>query len=158
MQIVGRMPFISVTRLRIRSIRFLPAFALHAVRTRNQVRQASGFRGGGLLPDRAWTFWTMTIWTDEESMRRYMTTGAHRIAMPHLTRWCDEASVVHWTQPEDTPPSWKEADRRMRESGRPSKVRHPSPQHPAMAYRAPRLTRSGPIHPAVHESGESARH
>lgn len=142
------MPFISVTRLRIRALRFLPGFAVHAVRTRNQVRAAPGFRGGALLPDRDWTFWTMTAWTDEAAMRAYILAGAHRRAMPRLVRWCDEASIVHWVQDGADLPSWAEADARMRAEGRPSKVRHPSAAHAPMTYRAPRLTGSGPIRPS----------
>ena len=141
------MSFISITRLRIRSIRFLPAFALHTMRSRNQVRHAPGFQGGSLLLDRAWTFWTMTAWDGQDSMRRYMTNGAHRMAMPHLLDWCDEASVVHWTQPETILPSWAEADRRMRESGRPSKVHHPSPRHATLTYRPPRRAHGSPLKP-----------
>ncbi|KQP40602.1 hypothetical protein ASF49_20540 [Methylobacterium sp. Leaf104] len=143
------MPFISVTRLRIRALRFLPGFALHAVRTRNQVRAAPGFIGGALLPDRSWTFWTMTAWTDEASMRAYILAGAHRRAMPRLVHWCDEASIVHWVQDAADLPSWAAADARMRAEGRPSKVHHPSARHAAMTYREPRLTRSGPIRPAA---------
>jgi heme-degrading monooxygenase HmoA len=139
------MPFISITRLRIRSIRFLPAFALDFLRTRNQVKRAPGFQSGSLLADRRWTFWTMTAWNSQQSMRNYMTTGPHRTAMPHLLDWCDEASVVHWDQPEDALPSWNDADKRMRETGRPSKVRHPSAQHATLAYREPRVTIAGPI-------------
>ncbi|MET3694907.1 hypothetical protein ABID43_004470 [Methylobacterium goesingense] len=90
----------------------------------------------------------MTAWTDEASMRAYMLAGAHRRAMPRLVHWCDEASVVHWVEDATELPSWAVADTRMRDAGRPSKVRYPSPQHATMTYRAPRLTRSGPIHPA----------
>lgn len=143
------MAFISVTRLRIRSLRFLPAFAFDAVRTRNQAAEAAGFLGGSLLPDRRWTFWTLTAWDDEASMRAYMLGGSHRTAMPKLMRWCDEASVVHWTQPSDDLPSWTEADRRMRAEGRASKVRHPSPEHANLTFAAPRLTGAAPIRPAA---------
>lgn len=143
------MPFISVTRLRIRSIRFMPAFVLLTLRARSQVRRAAGFRSGSLLADRRWTFWTMTAWDSQESMRRYMSTGAHRIAMPRLLDWCDEASLVHWTQPEDALPSWTEADRRMRAAGRPSKVRNPSAEHARLGYRPPRVTGAAPIGPAA---------
>lgn len=141
------MPFISVTRLRVRTIRFLPGFAWHTARSLRQVRSAAGFQGGNLLADRRWTFWTMTAWDSEESMRRYMTGGSHKKAMPRLMHWCDEASVVHWEQSEADLPSWTEADRRMRVGGRASKVRSPSPQHATLSYRAPRLTRGGAIHP-----------
>ena len=142
------MPFISITRLRIRSIRFLPGFVLHTLRSLRQVRSATGFRNGGLLPDRSLTFWTMTAWDTEESMRCYMTAGSHKKAMPKLMDWCDEASVVHWEQSQAVLPSWAEADQRMRAEGRASKVRKPSPQHATLSYRHPRLTGGGSIHAA----------
>ena len=141
------MPFISVTRLRIRSIRFLPAFALHALRTARQVRAAPGFRGGSILRDRNWALWTLTAWDGPESMRAYMGSGAHRAAMPHLQHWCDEASVVHWEEPGDALPSWPEADERMRALGRTSRVRHPSPQHATLSYRPPRFGGAAPLRP-----------
>ncbi len=139
------MPFISITRLRIRSIRFLPGFAWYSLRSLRQVRSAAGFQGGNLLADRRWTFWTMTAWDSEENMRRFMTAGAHKKAMSRLMNWCDEASVAHWKQGEADLPSWTEADRRMRAEGRASKVRNPSPQHATLTYPAPRLTRGGTL-------------
>jgi hypothetical protein len=141
------MAFIGVTRLRVRSIRFLPAFATHFLRTRNQVRQAPGFRVGSVLPDRHWTFWTMTAWDSQESMRNYVTTTPHRTTMPYLLDWCDEASVVHWDQSQDALPSWSEAHRRMCESGRSSRVRNPSPQHATMNYPPPRTVAATTITP-----------
>jgi hypothetical protein len=137
------MTFVSLTRLRVRSIRFLPLFAIHTLRSLRQVKKAPGFQTGALLVDRSWTFWTMTAWDDQDSMRRYMTAGAHKRAMPHLLHWCDEASVAHWEQEESALPSWQEADRRMRESGRVSKVNNPSPEQASMNYRKPRTTGGG---------------
>ncbi len=142
------MPFISITRLRVRSVRFLPGFLLYTWRSLRQVRGSSGFEGGRLLADRSWTFWTMTTWDSEASMRRFMTSGSHKQAMPRLLDWCDEASVVHWERAEMDLPGWDEADRRMRESGRASKVRNPSARQADLSYRAPRMTRGGVIRPA----------
>ena len=139
------MVFVSLTRLRLRSIRFLPAFAVYAMRTRAQVRKSPGFQAGALLPDRRWTFWTMTAWDSQESMRAYILTGAHKESMPYLMHWCDEASVAHWTQEEKALPAWTEADRRMRTEGRISKVLHPSATHAGLKYREPRVTASRPI-------------
>jgi hypothetical protein len=148
------MSFISVTRLRIRSVRFLPFFAVHALRSNQQVKAAEGFQGGSVLQDRGWTFWTMTAWDSQEAMRRYMLSGSHKKAMPHLMEWCDEASVVHWDREELELPDWAEADRRMRAMGRASKVRYPSAQHHELGYREPRLTGGGPIRPATPKPGE----
>jgi hypothetical protein len=134
------MIFVSLTRLRVRSFRFVPRFVLYTFRSVRQVKKAPGFQQGALLADRSWTFWTMTAWDTQESMRQFMTTGSHSRAMPHLLDWCDEASVAHWSQPETTLPSWTEADKRLREGGRASKVRNPSPDHPTLRFRAPRTT------------------
>lgn len=139
------MPFISITRLRVRSIRFLPSFVLYAYRSLRQAKASPGFQVGGLLADRNWTFWTMTAWDNQESMRRFMTTGSHSAAMPRLLDWCDEASVVHWDQAKSDLPSWMEADLEMRANGRVSKVRNPSPHHATMTYRTPRVSRSAAI-------------
>ena len=115
----------------------MPRFAWQMLVTRNQIRTAPGFQRGSLLADRKWTFWTMTAWDSKESMRAYMTSGAHKKAMPFLLDWCDEASVAHWTQPDAVLPTWADADRRMRTEGRVSKVRHPSARHEDLRYAAP---------------------
>ena len=142
------MPFVSLTRLKLRSIRFVPSFVIHTMRSIEQVKHAPGFRTGALLADRSWTFWTMTAWDSQEMMRQYLINGPHKKAMTFLIEWCDEASVAHWDQAEETLPSWTVADGRMRESGRPSKVKNPSPRHANLQYRTPRLTIGGPIRKA----------
>lgn len=141
------MIFVSVTRLRIRAIWFMPRFALHAINSQLQCKRAPGFLGGSLLPDRKLTFWTMTLWRDQAAMRAYMVGGSHLKAMPKLLEWCDEASVVHWTQDDPALPSWEEADQRMRTRGRPSKVRHPSAFHASSSFAVPRMTAAAPIKP-----------
>jgi Domain of unknown function (DUF3291) len=139
------MIFVSLTRLRIRSFRFVPPFVLHTLRSLRQAKKAPGFESGAILADRSWAFWTMTAWATQQSMRQFMTTGSHKTAMPHLLHWCDEASVAHWEQPDAALPSWTEADKRMRELGRASKVANPSPQHATLSYRAPRTTAGAAI-------------
>jgi hypothetical protein len=131
------MPFISVTRLRVRSWTFLPAFLFDAVRSARQAKAADGILAVKLLRDARNTWWTCTAWDDEASMRDFMRAKPHGPAMRKLLHWCDEAAVVHWTQPEATLPSWPEAHRRMQLEGRNSKVNHPSPQHLAQKIDAP---------------------
>jgi len=80
----------------------------------------------------------VTAWEDEAAMRAYRNAGAHRMVMPRLLEWCDEAAVAHWTQTEATLPDWQEAHRRMVAEGRPSKVRHPSPAQESKQIAAPR--------------------
>ena len=123
------MALISVTRLRVRSPRYLPGFIWYALLSARQARRAPGCLGVKLLRDADNTFWTNTAWQDEAAMRAYMLAGTHRKAMPKLLEWCDEASVVHWQQETPELPDWPEAHRRMVAEGRRSKVNHPSAAH-----------------------------
>ena len=88
------MPFVSVTRLKVRSVRFLPSFVIHTLRSVRQVKEAQGFRDGALLIDRHWTFWTMTSWDNQDNVRSFMRrvrTGKQcRIFSTGATRppWC----------------------------------------------------------------------
>ena len=136
------MAFVSVTRLRIRSWRFLPAFYLQAWRSTRQARRSPGSLSVALLPDADRVFWTLTVWSDETAMRSFMTSAAHKQVMPRLLEWCDEASVAHWSQEGAEPPSWQEAYRRMQENGRRSRVNNPSDAQLRFTFPSPR-TRSG---------------
>ena len=125
------MNFISVTRLHIRSYRHLLPFIWHSLRSARQAQRAPGFLGGKLMGDGRKAYWTVTAWADEASMRAFRNTGAHLKAMPKLLDWCDEASYAHWAQGDAKLPGMKEAHRRVRDEGRASKVRRPSPAHAA---------------------------
>lgn len=131
------MALISVTRLRIRSARFLPPFIWYSVLSLRQARRARGNVKAEVFRAAGNAFWTLTSWRDIESMRAYIKDGAHRRAMPKLLEWCDEAAVVHWEQEGAELPARDEAHRRMVAEGRPSKVNHPSPRHTAHEIPAP---------------------
>jgi hypothetical protein len=122
---------VSITRLRVRHWRFLPGFAFHAWRSTRQARSAPGFRAGALANGPGLAFWTITAWDDEAALRAYRNSGAHRRAMPRLLDWCDEASYVHWQQDDATLPTPEAAFARLRDDGKLSKVRRPSPAHAA---------------------------
>jgi Antibiotic biosynthesis monooxygenase len=131
---------ISLTRLRLVSPRFLPAFAWHTVRAILQARRAPGFLGLRLLVDRRLTFWTMTAWEDLAAMKRFRSSGAHRKAMPRLVGWCDEAAVTRWDGDPGTMGDWTAAHAHLVETGESSAIRHPSVHHLARFYPPPRLT------------------
>jgi heme-degrading monooxygenase HmoA len=103
------MTLISITRLRVRALRYLPGFFFFALVSARQARRARGNRGADLLAEAKRTFWTSTAWEDEASMREFMMAPPHRRAMPKLLDWCDEASVVHWLQESPELPDWQEA-------------------------------------------------
>ncbi|MGA7323389.1 MAG: DUF3291 domain-containing protein [Rhodomicrobium sp.] len=131
------MAFVSITRLRLRRWWYLPAFVLAALRSMRQAKRSPGLIGVAILRDAKATFWTASIWENEEVMRSFMTSGAHGKIMPSLMRWCDEASVTHWEQEDRVLPSWLECYERMKRGGRTSKVRFPSANHKAMLIPPP---------------------
>jgi|SRR5688572_11069041 len=137
---------VSLTRLHIRSVWFLPRFLWLNERAVRQIISSPGFREGRLLGERDLSFWTATLWDDEASMRGFRDSGAHRQVMPRLVHWCDEASVAKWHD-RDTLPSWQETYERMKAHGRASKVRHPSPRHATLDFPAPRSRASRPLKP-----------
>ncbi|MGI8745360.1 MAG: antibiotic biosynthesis monooxygenase [Bryobacteraceae bacterium] len=129
--------FVSITRLHLRSLRFLPPFLWITEKSARQLLTEPGFRGGKLLIAAPREFWTVTVWDDENSMREYRAAGAHLQAMGKLTHWCDEASVAHWAQETDAASDWETVRRCMVENGRRSKVNHPSERHSANPWIVP---------------------
>ena len=112
----------SVTRLRVRSLGYLPAFLWQTLLSQRQVVRAPGFSGGRLLIDASRTFWTLTVWQDERAMKAFRGSAAHAKVMPRLVEWCNEASYAHWAFKADSVPSWQEAHEHLVEEGRLSRV------------------------------------
>src|SRR5437870_556583 len=139
------MPLISVTRLRVRSWFFLPAFFLQTLRVARQAARTEGNLAVKLLRDHRNTFWTGTSWSSEDSMKAFMHAKPHGPVMRKLLNWCDEAALVRWTQAGTELPSWEEAHRRIQHEGRSSKVNHPSAAHIAHAIPAPTVHRAGEL-------------
>lgn len=131
------MAIISITRLRVRSWRYLVPFLFYALRSARQARHAQGNLATSLLRDSDRTFWTRTAWTTESEMKDFMLREAHRQAMRKLLEWCDEASLVHWEQDDEQEPDWGEAHQKLQALGRRSKVNHPSPAHEKFQIRPP---------------------
>ncbi len=131
------MPVVSITRLRVRSWLYMPAFFLAAMKTTRQAKRSEGSVVVKVLQDRRNAFWTCTVWESEEAMRRFMLSAPHGPVMRKLMTWCDEAALVHWIQADAVAPSWAEAHRRLQQEGRRSKVAKPSPAQEAFSIAAP---------------------
>ena len=125
------MPVISVTRLRVRSWRYMPGFVVYTIQSQRQLRAAGGFLQGAVGKARGLAFWTTTAWADEASMKRFRDSGWHHGAMRKLLDWCDEASLARWTQETADLPDAPTMVERVRTIGRTSKVRNPTPEHAA---------------------------
>jgi hypothetical protein len=120
------MTFVSVTRLRVRSAWFLPAFIFYAVRSLRQARKSVGCLAADVRREKALVFWTRTWWADLPAMRSFIGSGPHRTVMPKLQEWCNEASVVHFENTSSALPDWDVATLKIRLEGRVSRVRRPS--------------------------------
>ena len=136
------MPFVSITRLRVRSWSYVPAFVVQTMRIARQAAKADGNLTVNLLWDRRNTFWTSTTWSSEDSVKAFMQAKPHGPTMRSLLNWCDEAALVHWTQAGEELPSWGEAHKRIQQEGRRSKVNHPSAAHTAYAIPAPAVSQT----------------
>ena len=93
-----------------------------------------GFLKGKELIDKSLTFWTLTMWTDNTSMKEFRNSAPHRKAMQNLPTWCHEASYFHWTQPDDEFPEWNVASERLISEGKLAKVRNPTPRQLANRF------------------------
>jgi len=131
------MAYVSVTRLRLRKKRYLFPFIVFAFRTMQQSKRTPGNLHASAIPDKRLTFWTITLWNSESDMRNFRNVGAHLKVMPKLAVWCDEATYVHWNQPEPQPPSRTEAHRRLVSEGTVSRVQFPSADHYTRHFPAP---------------------
>lgn len=112
------MPVISVTRLHVRSWRYVPSVLAATLAAAWQARVSRGNLAVSVLSAAYDTYWTRTAWSDEASMMAYVHAGTHRKIMRRLLHWCDESSVAHWHDGSAQLPAWADAHRRLNEHGR----------------------------------------
>jgi hypothetical protein len=72
------------------------------------------------------SFWTLSLWDSEASLRSFLSSSPHREAMPKLFHWCDEAASSHWSIESQRLPSWEQATGNLIQQGRLSRVKNPS--------------------------------
>lgn len=125
------MPIVSVTRLHLRSVRFLPAFFWYSNKSARQAKKTVGNLGVNLRKTNGLAFWTLTMWQSPEAMRVFVLAYPHKEAMQKLPYWCDEAAFADWEQDSTQWPSWEEAAQRLGASGRLARVLYPSAQQKA---------------------------
>lgn len=131
------MPVLSATRVRVRSYRYYPWFMVQTARIVHQARTAEGNLAIRFLRDRTRTFWTLTSWTTEDDLKRFLAAGVHARAMHRTHDWCDEACAVRWSDASPELPSWQDIWVRLQRDGIASEVLHPSPAHEKFEIRPP---------------------
>ena len=120
------MAFISITRLKVKSIFYLLQFMRANEASAKQLMATPGFIAGKELINKNLTFWTLTMWKDDGSMKEFRNSVPHRKAIQKLPYWCNEASYFHWSQEDEILPEWIPASEKLLHEGKLTKVRKPS--------------------------------
>ena len=120
------MAIISVTRLRLRSMRFFPAFFWYTRRSIWQAKRTPGNLGARVRKTNGLAFWTLSIWSNDAAIRAFVPASPHREAMQKLPHWCDEAAFADWEQDSSDWPSWETASEKLSTAGRLVNVLYPS--------------------------------
>lgn len=120
------MAFMTVNRVRVRSVWVWPVLAWVLWRIYRQARRAPGNLGVRVFTTCGRDLWTVTAWADEGAMRAFRDSGPHGRAKRKKPEWFDEAAVADWHQDHPTLPTVAEAAAILRAAGRPSYVRFPS--------------------------------
>lgn len=137
----------SITRLRLRSIFSLSAFARETRGISAQLAAAPGFLGGAVLAEGRLVFWTRSAWESVDAMKAFRDSGAHRESMPKIQLWCDEASVA---QSEGEPlTDWDAIYALLAEKGRLTRLKRGNAAHEAKRFtKMLRWAPEQPIKPA----------
>ena len=122
---------VSVTRVRLRSIRYLLPFLWNTRRTAREARNTPGNRGVRLRRTPGLNFWTLSGWDSAESMETFRKSSGHAAAMRGLRNWCDEAAFATAKTRGTELPDWAMAEEVLEGLGRLSLADLPSPEEAA---------------------------
>jgi heme-degrading monooxygenase HmoA len=111
------MPFIVVTRLRLRDPAFFDEFFASAVAVTEQAQNSEGNLGADVLAEANNTYWTRTVWQERDRMNAFVGSEPHLHTMSRIDDWCDEATFVDWEQAAADLPDWQDGYRRLVASG-----------------------------------------
>lgn len=135
------MGVLSMTRIKLRSIRLLPAFLAQQEAAVKQLRSARGFIKGKALIDTSLGTWTLALWDSAEDMRAYYLSGAHRDLMPKLRDFACEAVTTDIPYDQPNLPSWEFVRQKLSSVGRFSTVlEKPSGDHLTRVIAKPKTT------------------
>jgi heme-degrading monooxygenase HmoA len=102
--------------LRLDSIRRVPGFLRAAISIRRQVLRADGAVGVSLNTALPRTFFTLSAWRDRDALDAFVRSEPHVGSMRRYRPVMADARFVFWRATvESLPPSWSEAQRRLRE-------------------------------------------
>ena len=104
-----------VTYFLLKRFRGLPRFNLYTGRVQQQLKQTDGLVGHA-LGAKPWRkqFWTLSVWEDEQALRRFVYSGFHKGVMIVLTDDMADFSTRSWPiEGASVPPAWATALERL---------------------------------------------
>ena len=108
---------ISITKIQLKNIWQLLKFMKHAGRLRNQAISADGVIHVDVKADLGkLTFYTLTAWENESSLREFMLGGYHKEAMKNTKKIAKQAVSTHHEG--NKIPDWQEALQILEENKR----------------------------------------
>jgi len=113
--------FISVTRLHLKGKRKLPVFFWHTIKSIRQAKKAEGHLYSSVDKEGWLTFWTLTIWENEDYMRDYRKKGSHLKAMKVSKDIASELDYINWESEKKTP--WDECKKRLNKEVEKDKIK-----------------------------------
>lgn len=108
--------YVSITRLKLKSIWLLAKFANQSQTVASQARVSSGNLKVKLSNRWFRYFFTITHWNSKEAMQQFMSNGAHKSAMRQWSLYASEVKAYGYET--NDPPTWKEARLMIANKGR----------------------------------------
>jgi heme-degrading monooxygenase HmoA len=103
--------------LRLDTARRVPGFLRAAMAIRQQMLQADGAIGVSLNTALPRTFFTLSAWRDRDALSAFVRSEPHMSSMRRYRPAMADARFVFWsTSTEKLPPSWTEAQARLRDA------------------------------------------
>jgi len=102
------------TFLPLKGWRYMIPFQLMASRVLKQAKQSQGIVDYAVKTDFPKKhFWTLSIWKDRDSMRHFVLTEPHAMAMKKFEEWAGDGSAfAEWTSSSSST-DWEVAMRRL---------------------------------------------
>ncbi len=120
------MSYLSMTRLKLKSPRYLIRFWNYNEKIVRQMQTAEGFLQGKLLANYSLAMWTTTLWTSSEALKEFYLNGSHQEVIARISEWSSEA--VHFSKYVSTKelPSWQQIGSELAHQGRFQELKQPS--------------------------------
>ncbi|UXX77767.1 hypothetical protein N7E81_10335 [Reichenbachiella carrageenanivorans] len=108
--------YVSITRLKLKSIWLLPKFAKQSGRVAKQAQDSPGYIKVKLSNRWFRYFYTLTLWRSRADMQQFVIHGDHKVAMQEWSKFATEVKALGYET--EAAPKWKEVRKRIATEGK----------------------------------------